>query len=179
VPDDLFTFHHPSFQEYPMTIRILRFLLPITALLMWIGCSGAQKAVDTHFIKKTVGQKYSDLMSREGFKLRVDYGELAVTEKLADNSTFYLHVEEYESGSTTWLGVWGKVKYSYKLNAFKVKDDIVQDWAYGLYTPEERAKHVFGFEFGYKHEAILERVKSEYPNLIKTSTDEKIVAWKR
>lgn len=163
-----------------MTIRSLSLFLPAFALAAFIGCSGTQQKIDQHFIKGTVGQKYSEIMSRKGFKLRVDYGELAVTEPLADGSSFYLHVQEYESGSTNNFGLWGKVTYSYKLNGFKVKDDVVQDWAYGLYTPPERATTLFSsFEFGYKHKAILARIKQEYPGLIKTSTDGQFVAWRK
>jgi hypothetical protein len=163
-----------------MTVRSLRLFLPLLALLAWTGCSGTQQKIDQHFIKGTVGQKYSELMSRSGLKVRVDYGKLAVTEPLPDGSTLHLHVFEYESGSTEYFGLWGKVSYSYKLNGFKVKDDIVKDWAYGLYTPEEKATSLFSaFEFGYKHKAILERIKQRYPDLIKTSSNEQIVAWRR
>ena len=163
-----------------MSFRSLSLFLPALALAAFIGCSGAQKKVDQHFIKGTVGQKYSELMSRKGLKMRIDYGELAATEQLPDGSAFHLHVHEYESGSSDNFGLWGKVTYSYRLNGFKVKDDVVQDWAYGLYTPPERATTLFStFEFGYKHKAILARIKQEYPGLIKTSTDGQFVAWRR
>ena len=92
-----------------MSVRSLSLFLPAFALAAFIGCSGPQKKIDQHFIKGTVGQKYSELMSRKGLKLRVDYGELAVTEQLADGSSFYLHVHEYESGSSDNFGLWGKV----------------------------------------------------------------------
>jgi hypothetical protein len=163
-----------------MSFRSLSLFLPAFALAAFIGCSGTQQKVDQHFIKGTVGQKYSELMSRKGLKVRVDYGELAVSEPLADGSTFHLHVYEYESGSSDNFGLWGKVTYSYKLNGFKVKDDVVQDWAYGLYTPPEKATTLFStFEFGYGHKAILARIKKEYPDLVKTSTDGPMVAWRK
>jgi hypothetical protein len=65
------------------------------------------------------------------------------------------------------------------LFGFKVKDDLVQDWAYGLYTPKEKASVLFGFKYGYDHPAMLERIKKDYANLIKTSSEENIAIWKK
>ena len=162
-----------------MMFPIRSSLLSAAALMLVVACSAPQKAVDKAIIKGSVGQKYSEMMSRTGFKIRADYGKLLVTEKLPDNTLLHIHVQEYESGSHTWLGLFGEVEYSYKVNGFKVKDDVVQDWAYGLYTPEERASHIIGIEYGYNSKSIKERIKKEYPNLIKTSSDELVAVWKK
>lgn len=160
--------------------RVSRFLIPVFALTLWVGCAGVQKSIDTALIKGTVGKKYSETLNPKGFKIRTDYGKELATETLSDGSTFHLHVHEYESGSSSWGGVWGRQSYSYKLNGFKVKDDVITDWAYGLYTPPEKAKVLFSsFEFGFNHKAMFERIKKEYPDLVKTSTDGSYVAWRK
>jgi hypothetical protein len=162
-----------------MTLRLSGALIPLFALIMTNGCAGPQKAADTQLIKGTVGKQYSDLMSRSGLKVRVDYGSMLASETLADGSTFYLHVQEYESASSSTMGIWGEAEYSYRLFGFKVKDDLVQDWAYGLFTPKEKASVLFGFKYGYDHPAMLERIKKDYANLIKTSSEESIAIWKK
>ena len=154
-------------------------LVSIFASLFAFGCAGTQKALDKHFAKEAVGQKYSELTSTSGFKVRVDFGKAMVSEPLGDDATLYLHVKEYESESSTTMGIWGSRTYSYRITGFKVKDDLVQDWAYGLYTPQEKASLIFGFEYGYDHDAAMAGIKKDYPNLIKTSTDEPVAVWKK
>lgn len=149
------------------------------ALMLVVACSGPQKAVDKMIIKGSVGRKYSEMMSRSGFKIRNDYGKLLVSERLSDNTLLHIHVCPYESSSSTWFGLFGSVNYSYKVNGFKVKDDVVQDWAYALYAPEEHASHIFGIEYGYDKKAIIARIRNDYPNLMKTSTDELVAVWKK
>ncbi len=148
-------------------------------LALTVGCAGPQKAMDQHFAKEAVGQKYSDLTSRSGLKVRVDYGKVLATEKLDDASTLYVHAREYESASSSTLGLWGSREYSYSITAFKVKDDVVQDWAYGLFTPQKQASTIFGIEYGYDHDAAMAGIKKDYPGLIKTSSEQTLAAWKK
>jgi hypothetical protein len=143
------------------------------------GCAGPQKALDQHFAKEAVGQKYSDLISTSGLKVRVDFGKVVASEPLSEGATLYVHVKEFESESSTWLGIWGSREYSYKVTGFKVKDDVVQNWAYGLFTPQNKASLLFGFEYGYDHDAAVAGIKKDYPNILKTSTEESITTWKK
>lgn len=76
------------------------------------------------------------------------------------------------------MGLWGKTEYSYRITAFRVKQDLIEDWAYGLFTPTERAKVFLGFEYGYDHPAMIDRLKRDYPMLIKTSAGADVTAWK-
>ena len=144
-----------------------------------MGCAGPQKALDQHFAKGAVGQKYSELISTSGLKVRVDFGKAEASEPLSEGATLYVHVKEYESESSTWLGIWGSREYSYKVTGFKVKDDVVQNWAYGLFTPQNKASLLFGFEYGYDHDAAVASIKKDYPSILKTSTEETIAAWKK
>jgi len=154
-------------------------LLPVLVFLsLCLGCAGPQKAVDKKIITGTVGQKYSELMSRSGVKIRADFGPLLASESLKDGSTLHVHVQEYESGRSTTLGIWGDVEYSYRLFGFKVKDDLVQDWAYALFTPQEKASLLFGIEYGYDHDAMLARLKKDDGTLLKTSSDQPVATWK-
>jgi hypothetical protein len=154
-------------------------LVTVLASFFASGCAGPQKAVDQHFAKGAVGQKYSDLISTSGLKVRVDFGKAAASEPLGEGATLYVHVKEFESSSSTWLGIWGSREYSYKVTGFKVKDDVVQDWAYGLFSPQNKASLLFGFEYGYDHDAAVAGIKKDYPNIMKTSTEETIAAWKK
>lgn len=160
------------------TSRFRHALAPMFLLAFALGCAGPQKAVDKKIVQGTVGQRYSELMSRSGVKIRADFGPSLASESLKDGSTLHVHVQQYESGRSTTLGIWGDVEYSYRLFGFKVKDDLVQDWAYALFTPEQRASVLFGFEYGYDHDAVLARLKSDYGNVIKTSSDQPVAIWK-
>jgi hypothetical protein len=149
------------------------------ALALTAGCAGPQKAMDQHFAKQAVGQPYSDLTSRSGLKVRVDYGKVLASETLGDDSTLYVHVREYESASSSWAGLWGSREYSYSITAFKVKDDVVQDWGYGLFTAPNQASTLFGFEYGYDHDAAMAGIKRDYPTLVKTSSEQPLAAWRK
>jgi hypothetical protein len=149
------------------------------ALALAVGCAGPQKAIDQHFAKEAVGQKYSDLTSTSGLKVRVDFGKVVASETLSDSSTLYVHVKEYESASSSTLGIWGDREYSYRITGFKVKDDVVQDWAYGLFTPNNKASTLFGIEYGYDHDAAMAGVKKDYPNLVKTSSEQSLAVWRK
>lgn len=133
-----------------------------------LGCAGPQKAIDKHFAKAAVGQKYSELTR---------FGKAAVSQPLPAGATLYVHIEEYESANSTTLGIWGSREYSYKVTGFKVKDDVVADWAYGLFTPPKEASVLFGFEYGYDHNAAIAGIKNDYPNIMKTSTEEPVAVW--
>jgi hypothetical protein len=162
-----------------MTYGTGRGIVSAFALALIVGCAGPQKAIDQHFAKQAVGQKYSDLTSRSGLKVRVDYGKVLASETLGDGSTLYVHVTEYESASSSTLGIWGDREYSYRITGFKVKDDGVQDWAYGLFTPQNKASTLFGIEYGYDHDAAMAGIKKDYPNLIKTSSEQPLAAWRK
>jgi hypothetical protein len=108
----------------------------------------------------------------------VDFGKAVASEPLSQGSALYVHVNEYESESSTWLGIWGSREYSYRVTGFKVKDDVVQDWAYGLYKPQNKASLLFGFEYGYDHAAAVAGIQNGYPNILKTSTEQPIAVWK-
>lgn len=152
-------------------------ILAVTSFFA-LGCAGPQKAMDMHFAKGAVGQKYSDLISRSGVKLRVDFGNAVASEPLSGGAVLYVHVLEFESSSSTTLGIWGSREYSYKVTGFRVKDDVVQDWAYGLFTPQEKASLLFGFEYGYDHNAAFASVSQSYPAIMKTSSEGNIASWK-
>jgi hypothetical protein len=152
--------------------------LILSLLIFVVGCSSAQKAYDTSIAKAQMGKKYSELINPSGFKVRPDFGPPLATHALGDGSTVQVHVQEYESGSETTLGIWGKTEYSYRMTGFKVKDDLIEDWAYGLFTPTEKAKVFLGFEYGYDHPAMIERLKNDYPTLIRTSSGGTLGAWK-
>jgi hypothetical protein len=155
-----------------------RAVVPMLALILGFGsgCAGPQKAVDKKIVQGTVGKKYSDLMSGSG--VRVDFGPLLASDVLKDGATLHVHLQEYESARSTTLGIWGDVEYSYRLFGFKVKDDLVQDWAYALFTPQDRASVLFGFEYGYDHDAMVARLKKDYPTVIKTSSEQTVATWK-
>lgn len=154
-------------------------LVSVLTSVLFLGCAGPQKAIDQHMAKGAVGQKYSDLTSTSGLKVRVDFGKSVASEPLSDGATLYVHVKEYESASESTMGIWGSREYSYKVTGFKVKDDVVQDWAYGLFTPPNKASLLFGFEYGYDHDAAVSGIKKDYPNIMKTSTEEPIAVWKK
>jgi len=153
----------------------------LSALMFFLGlgCAGPQKAIDKHFAQGAVGQKYSELTSRSGLKVRVDYGKVVASQPLPAGATLYVHVQEYESANSTTLGIFGSREYSYKVTGFKVKDDVVTDWAYGLFTPPKEASVLFGFEYGYDHDAVMAGIKKDYPSLMKTSTEEPLAAWEK
>ena len=153
--------------------------ISVVLFFLGLGCAGPQKAIDKHFAKNAVGQKYSDLISRSGFKVRVDYGKVLASEPLGDGSTLYVHVQEYESASSTTLGMFGSREYSYRLTGFKVKNDVVEDWAYGLFTPPKKASVLFGFEYGYDHDAAFESIKKTYPDIMKTSSETSTAVWRK
>jgi hypothetical protein len=152
------------------------FVLAILALA--VGCASPQKAYDTSITKAQVGKKYSELINPSGFKVRPTFGPELASDGLAGGSKLYVHVQEYESASESTLGIWGKTEYSYRITGFKVKDDVIEDWAYGLYTPNEKAKVLFGIEYGYDHPAMLEKLKKDYPTLVKTSAGGEVTGWK-
>ena len=125
-----------------------------------------------------VGKKYTDITGETGgLKLRVDYGQNLVSKELSDGSVLHIHVYDYESSRSGCLGLFGNVKHSYKIHGFKVKDNIVTDWAYGLYKPAKKFTHIFGFVLGYDSDEMLNEIKNEYANIVKTSTNEPISSW--
>ncbi len=160
--------------------RCLRFPLSLSVLAaagFLMACAGPQKAIDRQLIKGSIGQKYSDMTEGKSFKLRNDYGDRLLSDSLPDGSVFHVHVFDYESGSSTWFGTFGTVTYSYKVSGFKVKDDVVQDWAYALVTPEKKANTILGFEWGRKRSAVLDGIRRDYPDLMKTSSEQNVAVW--
>ena len=159
-----------------MTIRfrIGRYLLSLLAIASLLACAGTQKAVDRQLIKGSVGKKYSEMTGGTGFALRTDYGPQLLADTLADGSVFHVHVFDYESSSSVWFGTFGSVEYSYRISGFKVKNDVIQDWAYALFTPEHKAHTILGIEWGQKKDNVLEGIARDYPALMKTSTDQQV-----
>jgi hypothetical protein len=161
----------------PSLSRSLRLPLSLLAAAFLLACAGPQKAIDRQLIKGSIGQKYSDMTEGKSFKLRNEYGDRLLSDSLADGSVFHIHVYDYESASSTWFGTFGTVEYSYKISGFKVKDDVVQDWAYGLLTPEKKANTILGFEWGRKRSAVLDGIRRDYPVLMQTSAAQNVAIW--
>ncbi|GEM_PF-5436717 len=165
-----------------MTIRIRlgRYLFSLLAIGSLLACAGGpQKALDRELIKGSVGKKYSEMVGGKGFALRADYGPLLLADTLADGSVFNVHVSDYESSSSTWFGTFGSVQYSYRVSGFKVKNDLIQDWAYALVTPDHKAHTILGIEWGQKKEEALSDISRDYPALMKTSADQQVAVWKK
>jgi hypothetical protein len=56
---------------------------------------------------------------------------------------------------------------------------VVEDWAYGLFTPPKKASVLFGFEYGYDHDAAFESIKKTYPDIMKTSSETSTAVWRK
>ena len=163
-------FRHSSARSLCVTLS----LAMLAAAGFMMACSGPQKAIDRQLIKSSIGQKYSDMTEGKSFKLRNDYGDRLLSDSLPDGSVIHVHVYDFESGSSTWFGTFGTVQYSYKVSGFKVKDDVVQDWAYALVIPEKKANVILGFEWGRKRNAVLDGIRRDYPDLMKTSAEKNV-----
>jgi len=149
-------------------------IISIVLIFGLIGCSAVQEAVDKKVLEGTVGEKYTDVI----YSVLASYGELLISSELADGSKLYIHVYDYESSRVSWLGLFGDVEHSYRIHGFKVKDEIVNDWAYGLYNPGTEYTHIFGFVLSYDASVVLDKIKNDYEELIKTSADKEISSWK-
>jgi hypothetical protein len=146
-----------------------------TAAFVASGCAGVQTAVDRSIAEGSMGQSYdADINSSEGTH---KFGEQVHEAKLDGGAKLYLHVDGYESSSSTFLGIWGDSEYSYKVFAFKVKGGKVEDWAYALHQPEEEYTHVFGITFGYDEEPIVEDIKKKYQTMLETSSEGTVKDW--
>ncbi len=152
----------------------IRCWVPLLLVASLVGCSGVQKAVDREIAEGSMGEIYEDeINSSEG---EHQFGPQVHSAKLNDGK-LYLHVQGYESSTTTWLGIWGDSTYSYKVFAFKVDDGKVQDWAYALHEPDQEYTHVFGITFGYDDEPIIEDIKKTYEKMLKTSSEGSVEDW--
>ncbi|MCH2110375.1 MAG: hypothetical protein MK135_13720 [Polyangiaceae bacterium] len=160
-----------------MTSRIVKIAaLALLASLMTIGCAGVQKSLDRKVLAGSLGEKYSEEIGSN--KGSYTYGEQVHEEPLADGTTLHLHVKGYKSKQTSFLGIWGKSSYSYRVFAFKVTEqDRVLDWAYALYQPKKKYTHLFGFTLKYQEEPIVSDIVEQYESLAKTSSEASITTW--
>ena len=143
------------------------------------GCAGVQEAIDIKLLEGVKGKKYAELTGgTSGFVLGVDYGPILTSQEMSDGSVLYIHVFDYESSKSSIMGIFGDVEHSYKIHGFKVKNGIVDDWAYGLFTPGTEYTHIFGFVLGYDANTVLEKIKNEYESLIKTSNGGQVSSWR-
>ena len=130
-----------------------------------------------------IGEKYSDLTGNtDGMKFRTDFGKLLTSTNLGDGSIFYIHVVELDGSKSNWFGLFGRLKRIYKINGFKVKNGIIDDWAYGVFRPKKKGWVFFSglktitIEF-YNSSPIFDKIKMDYENMIITSDGNNISSW--
>jgi hypothetical protein len=141
--------------------------------LLSLGCSGVQTALDREIAKGSMGENYDEEIADNDHQ----FGPQVYSNKLGEGAQLYLHVLSFESSTTTWLGIWGDAKYSYKVFAFKVSGNKVKDWAYALYQPDKEYTHVFGMTFGHDEEPVIEDIKKKYKAMLKTSSEGSVANW--
>ncbi|WP_068545140.1 hypothetical protein [Thalassotalea crassostreae] len=141
-----------------------------------IGCSNTpQKA-----LQNEIGKSYNEITSaRKNFTIYFNYGELLTTQSYEDGSILYIHVSKSELSKSTYLGVYERVSYKYSIYAFKVKGDIIIDWAYGLYEPESSSSfiNVFALEIETSNNQPYLFIENNYRQLLKTSDGSSIDSW--
>ena len=163
-----------KFSHYFLFLSMIGFLVT--------GCAAVQElaeTVDKKIVAGTVEKKYSDVTGEtSGLVFRGHYGPKLTSQELPDGSVLYIHVFDFESSRSSIMGIFGDVEHSYKIFGFKVKDGIVNDWAYGFFAPGTEYTHIFGIVLGYDANAVLEKIKNEYGSLIKTSNGGNVSSWR-
>ena len=146
--------------------------------ILLTGCSGIQESIDEKLAAETIGKSYQDIRQKKGL-LGVNsvYGEFLLEKDLKDGSKLYLHVHTYVASKSGFGGVAFN-NYKFRTWGFKVKDDIINDWAYGLYEPADAdSTEILFFELGFDEEKWLKNIKDTYSSFMKTSKGDKIDVW--
>tara|TARA_B100000945_G_C20309196_1_gene561981 strand:- start:287 stop:751 length:465 start_codon:yes stop_codon:yes gene_type:complete len=154
-----------------------------------MGCQSASKLVQTSIdkdnLKEIQGKKYDDIKLETSIlkneknpgEPRPLYGYLMLEKDLNNGSKLYIH-SYYSRGVTSSMSILTTTKWNFSIFGFKVKDGLIQDWAYGLYQPDDaESKSIFFYEWGFDEKQWNEVIKKDYSNLIKTSDKNNISNW--
>ena len=158
-------------------MKLLRAVVVILCVMaLTTGCTNLS-TVDKKIIKAAQGKKYTDMSgATQGKSIRVDHGQLVTSTELADDAVLYVHVSK--AGASGWgMYLFGYLQYRYRITGFKVEDGIITDWAYAPYSHNKRYFTFLNIPIGYHENEIFEVIKSNYLNLLQTSSDENISSW--
>ena len=155
----------------------------ITAMFLVVGLMFGGKMTDKLIAKadasmlksitKKIDTNYSKLK-----KGKFGFGKSFHTEKLSDGSDLYLHSQTSNWGGWSLFGFFGKEKKRFNVMAFKVKNDVIVDVAYGGYVPDMSGWVLFYFIKTYKDEKAYEVIRGNYTDFVKTNSGESVSTWK-
>ena len=169
-------------------MKKISLLIPaVIFILIFQGCATSDlvfENIDKEIINKAIGKKYSDLTGEtDGIKFHTDFGDILTSANLNDGSIIFIHVIELDGWKSNWFGLFGRIKKIYKINVFKVMNNIVEDWAYGVYRPEKKGWLFLISDKSitiklYNSSPIFDKIKINYENMVQTSGGKTILSWK-